>query len=311
MRSVQTIAAALAIIVAGACTTTGIGTATAARDQATFAIPLSTQSALARAEFLRGVRALNVERVVPARQHFGRAVAADPNFALAHLYAAFAAPSLATYRNHLDEAIRLADRAAPVEQLWIRSEQTGLNNNVTGQLALAQQLVQLTPSDPRAYGYLAAIQLNAGKRPESRATLERAGVIAPSFASTWIQLGNSYLLFEPRNVARGGTYIQRAIALEPGEPFVYDYLGDFHRAGNRLEEARAAYSRAIELDPSQGGAYQQRGHVNSFLGNFADARADYHRAVTLSDPTQKTGLAAYRALVSVYEGNPAAADGAR
>jgi hypothetical protein len=149
MQSVRHLSTALAIVIsAGAYAT---GTATAASGQAPMAIPISTQSATARDEFLRGLHDLDVERFVTARQHFDRAIAADPNFALGHLYAAFDAPSVASYRNHLDEAVRLADRASPVEQLWIRTERTGLNNDVTGQLTLAQQLVQLTPSDPRAY----------------------------------------------------------------------------------------------------------------------------------------------------------------
>jgi tetratricopeptide (TPR) repeat protein len=309
MRIFRPLATALAVAIsAGACTTTGVGTATATSEQATIAIPLSTPSVTARDEFLRGVHDLDVEQVTNARQRFDRALAADPNFAFGHLYAAFAAPSVATYRNHLDEAVRLADGATPVEQLWIRAQRTTLDNDVNGQLALAQQLVQLTPSDPRAYGYLANVQFNAGRRSEARATLERAGQIDPGFAPTWIQLGNSYLTNEPRDPARAETYIRRAVALEPNEPFVHDYMGDMYRAVNNLPAARASYTRMIELDASRAGAFQQRGHVNSFLGNFAEARADYDRAIVLADPTQKPAFAAYRALVSVYAGDPGAAE---
>jgi tetratricopeptide (TPR) repeat protein len=309
MRRIQPLATALAVVIsATACTTTGIGTATAASDQAPFAIQLTTQSVTARDEFLRGVHALDVERTPVARQHFDRAIAADPNFALAHLYAAFASPSVAAYRNHLDEAVRLADRASPAEQLWIRAERTVVDNDVNTQLALAQQLVQLTPSDPRAYGYLAGVQFNAGRRAEARATLDRASQIDPNFAPTWIQIGNSYLLTEPRDVARAEGYIRRAVALAPNEPFVHDYMGDVYRAENNLPQARAEYTRMIELDPSRSGAFQQRGHVNSFLGNFAEARADYDRAVALADPTEKPTFAMYHALVNVYAGDPSAAE---
>jgi tetratricopeptide (TPR) repeat protein len=273
------------------------------------AIPVSTQSATARADFLRGVHDFDVEHPPEiARQHFDRAIAADPNFALAHLYAAYAAPSVAGYRNHLDEAVRLAPNATPAEQLLIRAERTGLDNDVNGQLALAQQLVQLTPSDPRAYAYLAGVQLNAGRRADSRATLERATQIDPNFAPAWIQLGNSYLLTEPRDVARADGYIRRAVALQPNEPFVHDYMGDVYRAENNLPQARAEYTRMIELDPSLAGAFQQRGHVNSFLGNFPEARSDYDRAVALADPTQKPGFAVFHALVNVYAGDPSAAE---
>jgi tetratricopeptide (TPR) repeat protein len=243
-----------------------------------------------------------------AREHFARAVTADPNFALGHLYSAFYAPSVAAYRNHLDEAIRLAPSASPAEQLWIRAEAANLNNDVTSQLALAQQLVQLTPSDPRAYRYLSGVQFAANQRTEARATLERAGQLDPNYASGWVQLGDSYMLSEPRDLAKSAIYIRKAVALEPNQPYVYDRLGDLHRAQNNLPEAHAAYTRMIELDPSKAAGYQQRGHVNSFLGNYAEARADYDRAVALAEPVNKPGFGLFRAFVNVYEGNPAAAE---
>jgi tetratricopeptide (TPR) repeat protein len=282
---------------------------TAASDQAPMAIPLSTQSATARQEFLRGLHDFDVEHPPQmARDHFNRAIAADPNFALGHLYAAYAAPSVAEYRNHVDEAIRLAPNASAAEQLWIRTEQKGLDNDVNGQLGLAQQLVQMTPSDPRAYGNLAGIQFNAGQRADARATLERATQIDPNFAPAWIQIGNSYLITEPRDLARSEGYVRRALALQPNEPFVHDYMGDVYRAENNLPQARAEYTRQIELDPSNAAGYLQRGHVNSFLGNFSDARSDYDRGVALADPTQKPGFATYHAILNVYADDPAAAE---
>lgn len=310
MRSVRPLAIAvvLAITAAACATTTAVGTSTIRRDEAPMTIALTTNSAEARSEFLRGVRALDVERVVIARQHFDRAVAADRDFAFAHLYAAITAPGVVEYRGHLDEAVRLADRASEAERLRIRAERMGIDSDVNGQLALAQQLVRVTPNDPRAWTYLAGVQFNAGQRAEARASLERAGQSDPNLASTWTQLGNSYLLSEPRDVTRAETYFRRAMALDPNAPYVHDYMGDLHRAQNNLPLARAAYTRMIELDPSLAIGFQQRGHVNSFLGNFAEARADYDRAIALADPTSKPGYAVWRALVSVYEGNPAAAE---
>lgn len=310
MRRTPLLATALTVVIsAGACTTTGIGTtATTARDQAPMAIAVSTQSATARDEFLRGLRAQDVERNTEARRHFDRAIAADPNFALGHLYAAFTAPSLPLYRSHLDEAIRLADRASPAEQLWIRAAQKGLDNDTEGQIVILKQLVALTPSDPRALGYLAGVQFDAGRISDARATAERATQVAPNFAPGFIQIGNSYLNTEPSDPARGAVYIRQAVALEPNQPYTHDYLGDAYRAQNNLAAARAEYSRMIELDPSRAGAFQQRGHVNSFLGNYAEARADYDRAIALADPVDKAGLGQFRPLVYVYEGNPAAAE---
>jgi tetratricopeptide (TPR) repeat protein len=85
-------------------------------------------------------------------------------------------------------------------------------------------------------------------------------------------------------------------------------MGDLYRAQNNLPQARAEYTRMIELDRNRAGAFQQRGHVNSFLGNFADARADYDLAIALADPGTKPTFSVYRALVSVYAGDPSAAE---
>ncbi|HMG97142.1 MAG TPA: hypothetical protein VK565_12635, partial [Gemmatimonadaceae bacterium] len=80
MLRVRRLVHALAVLIStAACTTTGIGTTTpAASDQAQMVIPISTQSSTARAEFLRGVYDLDVERPIEAREHFDRALAADP-----------------------------------------------------------------------------------------------------------------------------------------------------------------------------------------------------------------------------------------
>ena len=297
-----------AVISATACATTGTGTMKPANDQAPMAIPISTQSASAREEFLRGVHDQDVERAVEAREHFARAIAADPNFALAHLYAAFNALSVGEYRSHLDQAGLHIGSASPAEQFWIRAERANADNDINGQLALAQQLVQLTPNDPRAYAYLSGAQFNAGRRADARVSLDHATQVDAGFAPTWIQFGNSYLQTEPRDLTKAEDYIRKAVTISPNEPYTHDYMGDVYRAVNNLPQARAEYTRMIELDPTRAGAFQQRGHVNSFLGNFAEARQDYDRAVQLADPDTKPAFAVYHALVNVYAGDPAAAE---
>ena len=269
---------------------------------------IGTSSTTARDEFYQGLRDLDAERFIVAREHFNGAVAADPNFALSQLYAALNGASLADYKTHLDAAVRSVDGATPAEQVWIRAERKNADNDVTGQIELAEQLVQMTPDNPRVYLYLAGAQFNANKRAESRATLLRATQVDPRYAQSWIQLGNSYLVTEPRDIAKADAYIRKAVALQPNEAVVHDYMGDVYRAENKLPQARAEYTRMAELAPDRGEGFQQRGHVNSFLGNFAEARADYDRAIAMSDPTLKPQYAAFRALVSVYANDPAAAE---
>ena len=155
---------------------------------------------------------------------------------------------------------------------------------------------------------LAGIQFNLGQTAEARATLEQGIALAPRFAPTHIDLGNSYLQIEPKDAAKGEEHIKHAVELEPNEPYVHDFMGDAYRAKNDLENARLEYSRMIELDAKDAGAFQQRGHVNSFLGKFDEARADYDKSISLGDPGQKATFAVYRAFVNVYAGQPAAAE---
>ena len=272
------------------------------------ATALGTSSTVARDEFYQGLRDLDAERFIRAREHFNAAVAADPNFAIGQLYAAFNGASLADYKTHLDAAVAAVDGATPAEQLWIRAERKNADNDVTGQIELAEQAAQAMPDNPRIFLYLAGAQFNANKRDESRATLLHATQIDPTYPQAWIQLGNSYLVTEPRDIAKADEYIRKAVALQPNEAVVHDYMGDVYRAENKLPQARAEYTRMAELAPDRGEGFQQRGHVNSFLGNFAEARADYDRAIALSDPTLKPGYAIFKALVSVYANDPGGAE---
>jgi len=309
MPRVRLISTALAVLVAGAFTTTvAQAPASVAADPPWHANSIGTKSVVARDEFYQGLRDLDAERFIAARNHFNSAVAADPNFALGHLYAALNGASLADYKTHLDAAARAIDGATPVEQLFVRAERKNADNDVAGQIDIAQELVQSAPDNPRLYLYLAGAQFNGNKRAEARATLERATEVDPSYTQAWIQLGNSYLVAAPQDIAKADAYIRKAVALEPNEAVVHDYMGDVYRAENKLPEARAEYTRMAELAPDRGEGVQQRGHVNSFLGNFAEARADYDRAIELSAPTLKPLYGTFRALVSVYANDPAAAE---
>lgn len=297
------------ILSTAACTTAGVGSSIPpGASNAQVAFPVTTSSSTAREQFLLGVRDMEAGRTPSARSRFGQAIAADPAFALGHLYSAFVSNTPGSYRAHLEHAERAASNASAAEQLRIQIERRRFANDDVGALELAQQLVRAAPNDPRALQILAAVQFDLGQTAEGRASLMRATQIAPTFAPAIIDLGNSYLTVEPRDLAQAEIYIRRAVALEPNEAYTHDFMGDVYRAQNRLQEARGEYTRMTELDPTRALAFQQRGHVNSFLGNWAEARADYDRSIALGEPGEKAAYGMARALVSVHSGDAAAAE---
>jgi tetratricopeptide (TPR) repeat protein len=270
-------------------------------------LPLTTTSEAARTHFEQGQRDMDLANNPAAYDHFLAAVAADSGFAFAHLRAANTAPSLEAYTTHLARAEALADGASEAERLLIQADRAGFQNDWQTGLSLAQQIVAAAPGSPRALTELAGWQTAVKDHAGARASLERAIAIAPAFLPAVMQLSNSYLFNEPQDFSRGAEYAQRAVEIEPDEPYAHDVLGDALRRQGDLAGARDGYTRAAELAPNDGTYLVQRGHVNSFLGDYDAARADYDAAIPLGRRNQRAGFAQWRAFVHLYAGKPDAA----
>jgi hypothetical protein len=266
-------------------------------------LPVSTSSADARNHFLQGQRELDLTRGFDAQEHFKRAVAADSTFAIGYLYVANTSNSLDEFKNNLARAEHFASGASPAEQIEIQIARKGFDNDVSGQVALAQQLVAKYPQSPRALVILSGLQGGLNQQADNRATDEKALALAPNFIAAHLDIGNSYLLGEPKDFQQALQHFQVAERLAPNEPAMHDFLGDAQRALNNLPAARAEYTRGHELNPRDASLLQQRGHVNSFAGDYAAARADYDSSMALGRGNERGFFAPFRAYVSAYAGD--------
>ena len=266
-------------------------------------IPVTTSSADARNHFLQGQRELDLARNFEALDHFKAAVAADSTFAIAYLNVANTGNSFEEFQTNLARAEALAAGASDAERLQIEIARKGLENDVSGQLAAAQQLVAKYPDSPRAYLTLGNIQAGLNNNADARASYEKALSLAPRFAVAHIAMGTSYLFGEPRDFNQALQHYQAAEALAPNEPTMHDNLGDAQRALNNLRQARVEYTRGHELNPRDAGLLQQRGHVNSFAGDYDAARADYDSAMAAGRGNERGFFAPFRAYVSAYAGD--------
>jgi Flp pilus assembly protein TadD len=269
--------------------------------------PITTTSADARMHFLAAQREQDLGRNFEALDHYSRAVTADSTFAFGYLGVANVSQSLAEFKTNLARAEKLASGASEAERIQIQIARRGFENDVSGQLALAQELVSKFPDSPRAYLVLAGVQAGLNRTAEARESYGRAIALAPSLLTAHTAVGITYLFNEPRDFSQALAHFQRAEALAPNEPSTHDFLGDAYRALNDMPAARREYTRGHELNPRDAGLLQQRGHVNSFAGDFAAARADYDSALSLGRGNEKGFFAPFRAYVSVYAGDPAGA----
>src|SRR5881397_257142 len=269
--------------------------------------PITTASAAARDHFLRGQREFDLGRFIDANVHFKAAVAADPDFAFAYLNVANTANSLADFKTNLALAERHAAGASDAERLQIQMARKGFDNDLTGQLALGQQLVEKYPDSPRAWLALAGAQIGLNKNEDARASITKALELSPKLYVAHATIGNDYIFGEPHDFTKALEHMQAAEALAPDESNAHLLVGDAYRAQRNLEKARDEYLRGHELEPRSAVLLVKAGHANTFLGDYAAARADYDSAIAVGRANEKAAYAPFRAYVSVYAGEPAAA----
>jgi tetratricopeptide (TPR) repeat protein len=308
----RTMKARLALVGLSVILATGCGAGTpqneTANTEAVLALgPMTTTAKLARQELADGVHELDMNRLEEAYAHFQRAIAADPNFALAEAYAYFSSQSQEAGYAHLERAIKLAAKASPAERLQIEVFQKNRDRDDEGALAAALKLVDLDRANPRFWTTAAQMYAALGQHDKSRAAYDSAIAHAPNYEPAYILATSSFVLFEPFDLVKAEQMARKAVDIEPTESDPQDLLGDALRAQGKLEEAGQAYTKCAELDSKSPNCLQQRGHVNTFLGHYPEARADYDAAVSLAVGNTKPGFAAYRVLVSVYEGDMKAA----
>jgi tetratricopeptide (TPR) repeat protein len=266
-------------------------------------IPITTDSATARALYEEGEYLYDVGRNVLAREKFMAAVAEDPAFVRAHYDQSNVANSYKEFQMCLDNAGKHLDSASDGERLLVEINRSFLTNDVDQGLQLANKLVEAYPDSARAAITLAGMQGATNDNEAARATYARALEIDPGSAGALFGMANNYLRSEPKDFAVAEEYTQKIVAAYPNEAKGYELAGDIKRAQNNLGSALESYDQATAMDPGLAQAQLKKGHVNSFLANYDDARAAFDAAIAAAKPENKAGFAPYRAFTYIHAGD--------
>ncbi len=270
-------------------------------------IPVTTSSDEARALFMEGQHALDVNRPLDAAELCRQAAEKDPKFTYAYVGLMNAATSAGEFMKSLELAEANMAAASEGEQLLVKINRTFVDVDAGTRLELSKQLVDAYPASPRAWLNLGFAQTARDEIEDARASMKNALELDPNFAPTHVSLGFSFLFNEPKDFATAERHMERVVELEPQEAPAHVMLGDAYRARNMLEKARDSYARGTELDPTKPLAFSKKGHADSYLGNYDEARSDFDQAIAVAKDQQKATWASFRAFVSAYAGNPQAA----
>ncbi|MBA3318254.1 MAG: tetratricopeptide repeat protein [Gemmatimonadales bacterium] len=235
-------------------------------------VPISTTSAEARTDFLKGRTLTENLRVHDSRGFMLRAIAKDPNFAMAHLNLANSAPTAKEFFQHLEHAVALADQASPGERLMILGTQAGANADPAKQLDHFQQLVARFPRDERAHFLLGGTYFGQQEYDKAIAEYRRSTEIAADFAPAYNIMGYAY-----RTAGRypeAERAFQKYIELIPDDPNPYDSYAELLMKMGRFDESIAQYRKALEVNSQFAPSYVGIASNLMFQDKYEASRAE-------------------------------------
>jgi TolB-like protein/DNA-binding winged helix-turn-helix (wHTH) protein/cytochrome c-type biogenesis protein CcmH/NrfG len=173
-----------------------------------------------------------------------------------------------------------------------------------------ERATQLDPSYARAWVGLSKARYDqadtAGSLPTeegyrlAREAVDRALALDPNLAEAHIQIGFIKRVVDFDWVGESES-IQRAIALEPGNPESLRTAAVSAALFGHFDEALELARRAIELDPLNAGSRYRLGWVEYQMGALDEAVADLKRSLELSPDAPGRGLLSE---IYVLQGRP-------
>ncbi|MEO6255347.1 MAG: TIR domain-containing protein [Sphingomicrobium sp.] len=218
--------------------------------------PGGTRNVAAYEAYVRGKALYNAAKGEDsdreARANFEVAIAADPNFALAH----------AALSRVLSSIAASSAQASELKPLY------------TAAVAEAQRAIELAPTQPQgqlALGYakFAGFLDVRGARPCYDKAYQYGRGDADIVLLYAVYTARTGHFREARDA------IDRALALDPLNARTYRAAGAIAYASRRYPEAIARAQRALELNPKLSGANATIGDSLKMLGRLPDARAAY------------------------------------
>lgn len=268
--------------------------------------PITTSSKPALKAFLQGRDLLEKLRGAEGRELFAKAVALDPDFALAHLYLAQTAATPVDLFPALRRAVELADRVSPGEVHVIRAFEAGVNSQPEVQREHLEALVKLFPDEERGHFRLGTFHYSRQEWPEAIAAYEAAIRINPEFAPAYNQLG--YTLRNLGRLDEASNAFCTYMTLVPDEPNPYDSHAELLLLMGRYRDAIEEYQRALAINPSFAPSYVGIGNAHLLLGDFPAARKAFETLRYLAtDDGQRRQANVRLASASLHESRPSEA----
>jgi tetratricopeptide (TPR) repeat protein len=217
----------------------------------------TTSSPVALAEFREGQNALMKLYYDEAREHFGRALALDPEFLTARCFLAqLTDDGPESKRKELLAGLRTADltRLTAREQFLIRHFVAGSDHDYAKARAVLSEFATSHPEDPFALEMLAQEATNTQEWDKVRRLFSKEIEVAPNRVTAYNQLG--YLEMAQSRFADAEKMFLTYRYIAPNQANPHDSLGELFILTGRFVDAEAEFADALRVKPEFCSSYQ-------------------------------------------------------
>jgi tetratricopeptide (TPR) repeat protein len=268
----------------------GFNSAYAQSGGASGKVPVTTASAEARQQYVKGRTLGENLRAHDSREFLVKAAALDPGMALAHYSLALNAPTAKDFFEHLKQAVALADKVSEGERLMILGLQAGANADTKLQRDYYEKLAAGYPRDERAHFLLGGAYFGQQNYPKAISEYQRSVEIAPDYAPAYNILGYAHRANGEYDKAEKA--FKKYIALIPTDPNPYDSYAELLMKMGRFDESIAMYKKALATDPHFAPSRFGIASNLMFQGKHDEARAEAGKLyqVARNDGERRTAL---------------------
>ena len=235
--------------------------------------------------YSEGRRLINIGEDQQSIQLMEKAIAVDPEFAMAFRSMAMSYSNLGyfnEFREYVQRAFELSDRLSEKELYIIQGDFYRLSEKTYGQsLEAYKKLLELYPEDTIGNVNLALLY---GELEEADKAIERYEVLIQAEDETYFPYANSAMAYCAKGLYDKAEEVLEYYIHNFSENFiVHSYLGDTYLFQGKYDLALAEAEKSFFLNPTDYMYLTQRGDVYHLRGDLEKADEEYRKHFDLDD----------------------------
>lgn len=248
-----------------------------------------------------GVEKAQAFQTIEAVDLLQKAVALDPEFAMAHARIGYAyavtSGQLDKGKPYLEKAFQLSSRLTEKDRMNIAAWYAIANQDFEMAVRSYREIIQRFPFEIEAYVRLARLLKGEEKFDEAIEVLRHGATIDADAKDIYNSLGA--ILSGQGKQAEAITAHERYVALAPTEPNAYDSLGLTFQWSGDYAKAIENFNRAVELEPKFEIGIIHLANAQLMSGKYNESIASFNRYIdaVATDVEKKRG---YDGITLVY-----------